>query len=277
MVQGNMSFNATNLKGSGYVDGTPVFSKQLPLTRGGVIGEVSTGAAKFGYVVSATGDDPNTFVMGVDTATYTNFPVGILIADPSIMMNDPTMNNYYYAGRPATAITFGLVQIYNYATGTTGLIPPVLGAKVVCNTTTGQIGFIASGATAPSGYAIINASVYDKEGPNGVTILINYPLVAITSETPATVSTPTASPVTASTLDISSGTNVVTLSSTNGATIYYTITTDGTTPADPTTASVKYTAPIVCTVAGTTAIKAIAVKYGMANSAIATLSYTVQA
>lgn len=275
MVQGNMSFNATNLKGSGYVDGIPVFSKQLPLTRGGVIGEVDTGAAKFGYVVSATGDDPNTFVMGVDTTT--NFPVGILIADPSIMMNDPTMNNYYYAGRPATAVTFGLVQIHNYATGTTGLIPPVLGAKIVCNTTTGQIGFIASGATAPSGYAIINASVYDKEGPNGVTILINYPLVAITSETPATVSTPTASPVTASTLDISSGTNVVTLSSTNGATIYYTITTDGTTPADPTTASVKYTAPIVCTVAGTTAIKAIAVKYGMANSAIATLSYTVQA
>ena len=37
MVQGNMSFNATNLKGSGYVDGTPVFSKQLPLTRGGAI------------------------------------------------------------------------------------------------------------------------------------------------------------------------------------------------------------------------------------------------
>lgn len=277
MVQGNMSFNATNLKGSGYVDGTPVFSKQLPLTRGGVIGEVATGAAKFGYVVSATGDDPNTFVMGVDIATNTNFPVGILIADPSIMMNDPTMNNYYYAGRPATAITFGLVQIYNYATGTTGLIPPVLGAQVVCNTTTGQIGFIASGVTAPSGYAILDASVYDKEGPNGVTIFIYYPLVSMKSEIPATVATPTASPVTASTLDISSGTNVVTLSSTNGATIYYTITTDGTTPADPTTASVKYTAPIVCTVAGTTAIKAIAVKYGMANSAIATLSYTVQA
>ena len=277
MVQGNMSFNATNLKGSGYVDGTPVFSKQLPLTRGGVIGEVDTGAAKFGYVVSAVLGYPNIFIMGIDATSSVSFPVGILIADPSIMMNDPTMNNYYYAGRPATAVTFGLVQIYNYATGTTGLIPPVLGAKVVCNTTTGQIGFIASGATAPSGYAIINASVYDKEGPNGVTILINYPLVASTSETPATVSTPTASPVTASTLDISSGTNVVTLSSTNGATIYYTITTDGSTPADPTTASVKYTAPIVCTVAGTTAIKAIAVKYGMANSAIATLSYTVQA
>ena len=276
MVQGNMSFNATNLKGSGYVDGTPVFSKQLPLTRGGVIGEVDTGAAKFGYVVSAVLGYPNIFIMGIDATSSVSFPVGILIADPSIMMNDPTMNNYYYAGRPATAVTFGLVQIYNYATGTTGLIPPVLGAKVVCNTTTGQIGFIASGATAPSGYAIINASVYDKEGPNGVTILINYPLVASTSETPATVSTPTASPVTASTLDISSGTNVVTLSSTNGATIYYTITTDGSTPADPTTASVKYTAPIVCTVAGTTAIKAIAVKYGMANSAIATLSYTVQ-
>jgi hypothetical protein len=277
MVQGNMSFNATNLKGSGYVDGTPVFSKQLPLTRGGVIGEVDTGAAKFGYVVSAVLGYPNIFIMGIDNTGSVSFPVGILIADPSIMMNDPTMNNYYYAGRPATAVTFGLVQIYNYATGTTGLIPPVFGAQVVCNTTTGQIGFIASGATAPSGYAIINASVYNKEGPNGVTIFVNYPLANSGSETPATVATPTASPVTASTLDISSGTNVVTLSSTNGATIYYTMTTNGSTPADPTTASVKYTAPIVCTVAGTTAIKAIAVKYGMVNSAIATLSYTVQA
>ena len=274
MVQGNMSFNATNLKGSGYVDGTPVFSKQLPLTRGGVIGEVATGAAKFGYVVSAVLGYPNIFIMGIDATV--SFPVGILIADPSIMMNDPTMNNYYYAGRPATAVTFGLVQIYNYATGTTGLIPPVFGAQVVCNDTTGQIGFIASGATAPEGYTIINASVYDKNGPNGATIFVNYPLANSVSETPATVATPTASPVTASTLDISSGTNVVTLSSTDGATIYYTIKTNGSIPADPTTASVKYTAPIVCTVAGTTTIKAIAVKYGMVNSAVATLSYTVQ-
>ena len=54
---------------------------------------------------------------------------------------------------------------------------------------------------------------------------------------------------------------------TEGATIYYT--TDG---ADPTTESTEYTAPI--SISTTTTLKAIAVKDGMDNSAVATATYT---
>ncbi len=57
-------------------------------------------------------------------------------------------------------------------------------------------------------------------------------------------------------------------SATDGATIHYT--TDGT---DPTESSTLYTAPI--TVSKTTTIKAIAVKGGMDNSAVASATYTI--
>ena len=62
--------------------------------------------------------------------------------------------------------------------------------------------------------------------------------------------------------------NVTISTTTDGATIYYT--TDGT---DPTTNSNAYTAAIP--VSTTTTIKAIAVKNGMDNSAVATATYTI--
>lgn len=81
---------------------------------------------------------------------------------------------------------------------------------------------------------------------------------------PTACSSPTFSPA----AGIFTGSQSVTLtSSTEGATIYYT--TDGT---DPTEASTQYTAPI--TVNETTTIKAIAVKEGMDNSAVASATYT---
>src|SRR5205085_8459837 len=57
---------------------------------------------------------------------------------------------------------------------------------------------------------------------------------------------------------------------TSGATIFYT--TDG---SMPTTSSARYTGPIA--IGQTTTIKAIAVKAGLADSAVATATYTLQA
>ena len=67
-----------------------------------------------------------------------------------------------------------------------------------------------------------------------------------------------------------SGTTVALTTTTSGADIYYTM---GAAPADPTTASTKYTAPISITEA--TTIKAIAVKSGMNNSSVASAAYTI--
>ncbi|MFZ7946324.1 chitobiase/beta-hexosaminidase C-terminal domain-containing protein [Neobacillus sp. 19] len=68
---------------------------------------------------------------------------------------------------------------------------------------------------------------------------------------------------------VKSGTEVTLATGTEGATIHYTV--DG---SDPTTASPAFTQPIVITKA--TTIKAIAVKAGMTNSAVATFEYLLQ-
>ena len=82
-----------------------------------------------------------------------------------------------------------------------------------------------------------------------------------------TCATPTFSPAAGA---VESGTTVTISTTTDGADIYYTM---GDNPADPTTGSAKYTAPIEITAA--TTIKAIAVKDGSNNSAIASASYTI--
>ena len=94
-------------------------------------------------------------------------------------------------------------------------------------------------------------------------------VVTITWETSGSVTptcaTPTFSPATGV---FTSAQNVTISTETDGATIYYT--TDGT---DPTASSTEYTGAI--NVSTTTTIKAIAVKDGNNNSAVATATYTI--
>ena len=79
------------------------------------------------------------------------------------------------------------------------------------------------------------------------------------------VAIPTFSPAAG---EVTSGTEVTISCATSGATIHYTV--DGT---DPTSSSATYSSPIEIT--ATTIIKAIAVKSGLADSEIATATYTV--
>lgn len=93
-----------------------------------------------------------------------------------------------------------------------------------------------------------------------------------------------AEPVEAPTADLTENTYTsdqsVTLASvTAGADIYYTMTTDGSEPADPTAASTKYTGAISLTgTAGSSTtykIKAVAVKSGMRDSSVSSFTYTI--
>lgn len=70
--------------------------------------------------------------------------------------------------------------------------------------------------------------------------------------------------------------NVVTMTVPSGATVYYTSTTDGSTPADPTSSSTAYDPSNKPTISANTKIKAIAIQSGCTNSNItsATCSYT---
>lgn len=173
MIAKNMSFNPVNFKGTGAVDGLPVFVHQFPLTKGGYIDlDATAGSAKFGRIVCVEAAEKDAFKVG---KTADGRIVGMLIADPTIMKNDPTMNDYYFAGRPATVCTFGLVQLATYDADITGGIAPVLDAVVAVNNTTGQIGFLAAGtAAAPAGYTLLpGVKVYDVDGPNGVTLFVD--------------------------------------------------------------------------------------------------------
>ena len=89
--------------------------------------------------------------------------------------------------------------------------------------------------------------------------------LTVSNAAPGTVATPTFTPA-GGTYD--SAQNVTLSCATDGADIYYT--TDG---SEPTTSVTKYTGAIA--VSSTTTIKAIAVKSGMTNSAVASATYTI--
>jgi uncharacterized repeat protein (TIGR02543 family) len=73
--------------------------------------------------------------------------------------------------------------------------------------------------------------------------------------------------------------NVTLASSTSGASVYYTLTSDGSTPADPTTSSTAYSSAIALAApsSGSTTykIKALAVASGVSNSAISSASFVI--
>ena len=107
---------------------------------------------------------------------------------------------------------------------------------------------------------------YSSATPRGLlTVLPKATFTYIGGDLHEAVATPTFSP-TAGTY--TSAQSVTIACATDGATIYYT--TDGT---EPTTSSTVYSAPI--SVSETTTIKAIAVKNGMANSAVAEAEYII--
>ena len=264
-MEHNMSFAIGNFQGTGKPSGVPVSLHQLPATRGGVIGAVVAGSEpKFGRLVSADPDDPNTLIVGLPDG---NFAVGILMFDPAIAQNDPAMNDLYFEGRPATAMTFGPLQLEGYDAG---LAEGRLGMNVWANKVTGEIGFEAIGTTPSSAtYVQLNAHVLEKQDPNGTTIWLNQPVVTpAASEARPVAATPVASPAAGA---VASGTVVTLATATPDAVIHYTV--DGSTP-DATDPVYTPGTTVVSVTAGVT-IKAIAIKVGYTNSAVLSAAYTI--
>jgi hypothetical protein len=264
MLQGNPRFEPASFAGRGAVNGTPIFLNQLPVTGGGVIGELpaDTPFAPFGRLVSLKPETENTLILGAGDC-----PIGVLIADPAIMQNDPAMNKGYFSGRPATYIIFGEVQYKEYAIAA-GLKPPSIGGKVLANDVTGEIGFVDFNDSIPTGFSQLRGIVVKSNEPNGATVFFGVPSLIINGtgvDVTAVAETPTASPAAGA---VATGTAVTLSTATDGAVIYYTL--DGT---NPTNDSAVYDSPIIITAAVT--IKAIAVKSGMGVSAAASFAYTI--
>ena len=260
-LQSNMGpFKSVSLKGNAFVHGVPMFVDKLPMTLGGVAGE----DVKFGRVCSINPADKRHFVMGIPAG---NVAKGISMLDPAIMSLDPGQIkdgvNYYFAGRPMTLTTLGVLDILEYDISQSA---PFEGATVWCRNDNGMIAFNDGTDISSSGYTKLNAFVYETLDPNGAKVFFNLPFVAPGAEETLTAcATPTASPAAGA---VASGTEVSLETTTDGAKILYTL--DGTTP---TMASTEYTGPITVTAAVT--IKAIAIREGYDPSSALEAAYTI--
>lgn len=207
---GNMGpFRGLSLKGDARVNAVPMFVDKLPLTLGGIAGE----SIPFGRVVSINpASNRREFFLGCPDGYIVK---GIAMMDPTIMRVDPAMQNYYFAGRPMTVTTFGILDILEYDLGKSA---PFEGAKVGYNKTTGEIQF---GEVEVQ----LNAGVYETLDPNGAKVFFNFPLdyagmdSAPASETLTACATPA--------ISTDDGVLVITCA-TAGAKILYTL--DGTKP-----------------------------------------------
>lgn len=250
-------FSPVSIKGNAQITGVPVFVDKLPLTIGGIAGE----NVKFGRVVSIDPANRREFKMGTASGRVIK---GIAMLDPSIMRADPAQQNYYFAGRPMTATTVGIVEIWEYDITKSA---PMEGSTVWCRNSDGVLAFNDGTDISTSGYTKLNAWVYETLDPNGAKVAFGLPsfTVSQTRETVTEAATPVASPVAG---EVASGTEVSLSTTTAGAVIRYTL--DGSTPTDQ---SAIYSGPIAIT-AGVT-IKAVAVAEGYDPSTALSATYTV--
>ncbi len=253
-------FSPVSLKGNAKVTGVPVFVDKLPLTIGGIAGE----NVHFGRVVSVDpASNRRQFVEGCPAG---NVIKGIAMLDPTIMRVDPGMNDFYFEGRPMTATTVGIIEIREYDT-TQGA--PMEGSTVWANNKNGLIAFNDGTDISTSDYTRLNAWVYETLDPNGAKVAFGLPsfTTSQTRESVTQVATPTASPAEGS---VASGTEVTLTTTTEGATILYTL--DGSTP-DMSSDVFDVNKPITITASVT--VKAIAIAEGYDPSAVLTAAYTI--
>lgn len=125
----------------------------------------------FGVVVSADPLTPDIFEAG---AASGNVVRGVSVFDDAIAQNAPAHPNKYLAGLPCAAINHGFFYLGSWTKTATGAIDPVIGCKVIYNTTSGVIEFLASSGSAPSGWAVLaNADVRNVDADNGALVYLN--------------------------------------------------------------------------------------------------------
>lgn len=259
---GNMGpFPPVSLKGSAQITGVPVFVDKLPLTQGGIAGE----NVYFGRVVSIDPTAPKRreFKMGTGSGRIIK---GIAMLDPTIMRADPAQQKYYFAGRPMTITTVGIIEVLEYDITKSA---PMEGSTVWCRNSDGMLAFNNGTDISGSGYTKLNAYVYETLDPNGAKVAFGLPsfTVAQTRETISQAATPAATPAAG---EVTSGTAVTLATTTDNAVIHYTLDGSAPTNASPVFDPDK---PIIVT-AGVT-VKAVAVAEGYDPSAVLTAAYTV--
>lgn len=159
-----------SFKGQQKLNATAVPMQEGYLKLGGIIDSTLSAAVAFGLVMSAAPATSDVFTPGVPSG---NIIRGISVYDDAIAQNAPAHPNGYLPGLPASVISNGLLWLGSWNTTATGAIDPVIGCQVIYNTTTGEIQFLASGASAPSGWsAMSNASVKTVDSTLGALVYL---------------------------------------------------------------------------------------------------------
>ncbi|MCH3915901.1 MAG: chitobiase/beta-hexosaminidase C-terminal domain-containing protein [Spirochaetia bacterium] len=262
----------------------------VPVTQGKEL-KVEAYAEKDGMVRSATGTQAYSVATGPDfsktTGTYSNTFTLTLTGD-TIRYKAGSGTYRTYSSGISIASTGTTVTAFDEASGEVNSAPvsntytlkvttPVIsqsdttgGQKVSisCGTSGATIHYTTDGSTpASSSTAYAGAiTLTSSTTVKAIAVKDNFASSEVASKavTVSTVTTPTFSPTGCTFSDTQS----VTMTSTSGATIYYT--TDGTTP---TTSSSHVTSGGSITLSATTTVKAMAVKSGIANSSVASTTY----
>ena len=141
------------------------------LKLGGYVSTTETNGLKFGVVCSAAPSTPDTFTKGL---TSGNVVRGVCVFDDAIAQNAPAHPDKYLVGLPCAVLNHGFMWLAAWDKEATDAIDPVIGCKVIYDTTTGAIEFLASTGSAPDGYAELeNADVRSVDAENGALIYLN--------------------------------------------------------------------------------------------------------
>lgn len=159
-IKGQLSLNA---------QAVPLQEGYLKL--GGIVDTAETNGLKFGLVVSADPDTPNSFTKGCASG---NVVRGVCVFDDAIAQNAPAHPDRYLVGMPCAAINHGFMWLASWTKTATSAIDPTIGCKVIYNTTSGAIEFLASSGTAPTGWEeLAGAAVRDVDADNGALIYLD--------------------------------------------------------------------------------------------------------
>jgi hypothetical protein len=178
---GNLPF-----KGSGAVNGEPVNRSNAGYkTLGGACiysgDSNNTGlVATFGVVVSTPTSDSSLYAIGKPSGYV---PRGVLVADNSVMQNEPAKSGYMLQDLPITVGYEGTFTYQSWTKTQTGAIDPTPGCQIIYRATTGgtagcaigALEFLPAGQAVPTSFASFPGYVVQYDAVNGdVKIEVNF-------------------------------------------------------------------------------------------------------
>jgi hypothetical protein len=145
---------AIGFVGQGTPNAIPAYTDNGAFLLGGFPAQADLQTPKFGVVVS---ENP----AGVDGELFCGIPtdyipVGVLVYEGGVAMNDPAKPDSYLGNQPVAALAFGTVWYGTVTKTAPNAIDPVIGSVVICNNTTGVIEFLPKGSTAPTGWTVLS-------------------------------------------------------------------------------------------------------------------------